>query len=327
MLQARKTDVATAALRLARPAPADAPAASPPHAPAAKPGHPASTGRSAAGPRGARAHTALVYAALAAAVGFGWVTRDRDFISADSDLGYWLGVTGGSLMLLLLLYPLRKHFARLRWMGPTRYWFKMHMTLGLLGPLLILYHCDFRLGSTNSNVALICMLTVACSGLVGRYIYAKIHHGLYGSKATLQELRAELAESHNERTPSLFPELFSRLQQITDAALISPRNGWAGAARALTWNVRNQYLQHVLMSGVRRELQARVAESPALEQHRRHIERDARAFVRQHLATVRKVAEFSFYERLFALWHVFHLPMFLLMVVTALVHVLYVHMY
>jgi hypothetical protein len=42
---------------------------------------------------------------------------------------------------------------------------------------------------------------------------------------------------------------------------------------------------------------------------------------------MRKVAEFSFYERLFALWHVFHLPMFLLMVVAAIVHVLYVHMY
>ena len=40
-----------------------------------------------------------------------------------------------------------------------------------------------------------------------------------------------------------------------------------------------------------------------------------------------RVAQFSFYERLFALWHVFHLPIFFMMVISALVHVLAVHMY
>jgi len=271
--------------------------------------------------------TARAYIGVAMALGFGWATRGRGLFNADGDVSYWLGVAGGSLMLLLLLYPLRKHFARMRWMGPTRYWFRLHMTLGVLGPLLILYHCNFHLGSTNSNVALFCMLTVAGSGLVGRYIYAKIHHGLYGSKATLQDLHEQLADSHNAQTPSLFPELFSRLHEITKAALKPPASRWASAGRALTWNLRNHYLQYSLLRGVRRELDRRIAASPALAQHRHHIERDAHEFIREHLAIVRKVSELGFYERLFALWHVFHLPMFLLMVVAALVHVLYVHMY
>ena len=163
------------------------------------------------------------------------------------------------------------------------------------------------------------MLTVAGSGLIGRYLYAKIHHGLYGSKATLKELHEELADSHNDQTPALFPELFSRLQQITTAALAPAGSGWADAGRALAWNLRKQYLQYSLMRCVRRELQKRIAASPGLAQHRRHIERDAREFVRQHLAIVRKVAELGFYERLFGLWHVFHLPMFLLMPVLMVV--------
>ena len=33
------------------------------------------------------------------------------------------------------------------------------------------------------------------------------------------------------------------------------------------------------------------------------------------------------YERLFGLWHVFHLPFFYMLVVTAIVHVVAVHMY
>jgi len=327
VLQVRKNEIATPAQRASRIARADVPSPAAASAPLTSRARTVRTRRAHSTTRPAGRRTVLACLGIAAALGFGWATRDRNLFTADGDVSYWLGAAGGSLMLLLLLYPLRKHFARMRWMGPTRYWFKLHMTLGLLGPLLILYHCNFHLGSTNSNVALFCMLTVAGSGLVGRYIYAKIHHGLYGSKTTLQELHEELADSHNGQTPSLFPELFSRLQEITNAALKPPGSRWASAGRALTWNLRKQYLQYSLTRTVRRELDKRITASPGLAQHRRHIERDARQFVREHLAIVRKVAELGFYERLFALWHVFHLPMFLLMVVAALVHVLYVHMY
>ncbi len=35
------------------------------------------------------------------------------------------------------------------------------------------------------------MLTVAASGIVGRYLYSKIHLGLYGHKAAVQEILAD----------------------------------------------------------------------------------------------------------------------------------------
>jgi hypothetical protein len=42
---------------------------------------------------------------------------------------------------------------------------------------------------------------------------------------------------------------------------------------------------------------------------------------------VRRVAALQSYERLFSIWHVFHLPFFYMLVVAALIHVLAVHMY
>ena len=66
-------------------------------------------------------------------------------------------------------------------------WFRLHMVLGIIGPALIVMHCNFRLGSLNSNVALFAMLTVVASGIIGRYIYARIHRGLYGRKADVRE--------------------------------------------------------------------------------------------------------------------------------------------
>ena len=43
----------------------------------------------------------------------------------------------------------------------------------MLGPVLILWHTNFKLGSINSSVALIAMLVVAASGLVGRFLHGR----------------------------------------------------------------------------------------------------------------------------------------------------------
>ena len=50
-------------------------------------------------------------------------------------------------------------------------WFNAHIFLGLYGPVLILYHCGYSLGAFNSNIALWSMITVAISGVIGRFLY------------------------------------------------------------------------------------------------------------------------------------------------------------
>jgi len=53
----------------------------------------------------------------------GWSLRDENYLTAASGVGYWLGIVGGSMMLLLLLYPVRKHVSAIRNWGKVRYWF------------------------------------------------------------------------------------------------------------------------------------------------------------------------------------------------------------
>ena len=122
----------------------------------------------------------------------GWYLRGEEFLVAESGLGYNLGIVGGSMMLLLLLYPVRKKARFMRNLGHIKHWFRAHMILGVLGPVLVLYHCNFQIGSMNSTVVLFTTLLVAGSGLVGRYIYSKIHYGLYGRQLTLKELKEDL---------------------------------------------------------------------------------------------------------------------------------------
>ena len=98
-------------------------------------------------------------------------------------------------MALLLLYPAGKRSQLLRRLGMVKHWFRIHMIIGLVGPSLILFHSNFSVDAMNSKVALYSMLLVALSGMIGKHFYARIHRGLYGKRASIEELTGELKES------------------------------------------------------------------------------------------------------------------------------------
>ena len=49
--------------------------------------------------------------------------------------------------------------------------------------------------------------------------------------------------------------------------------------------------------------------------------------VKQYIQAHRQIAVFKVYERLFSWWHVLHLPLFIMMIITAIVHIFAVHLY
>jgi len=122
--------------------------------------------------------TLLWYLSVFVIIYAGWIMSEQRYLVAESGIGYWLGIIGGSMMLLLLVYPLRKKNPKWRFLGSIKFWFRFHMVLGVVGPVLVIFHSGYHLGSLNGSVAFISMLIVASSGLIGRYLYRRIHHGL-----------------------------------------------------------------------------------------------------------------------------------------------------
>ena len=282
---------------------------------------------SAADPKSWRAHLpALLFAITAAgAIAIGFVADTPRYLTAESGLGYALGIAGGSMMLALLLYSARKRLPGLRRIGTTTAWFKAHMIMGVLGPLLILYHSNFRLGATNSNVALFCMLAVAGSGLVGRYIYARIHYGLYGRQATLAELHADAQRLRTQVSKlQLVPHLIAHLETAERRVLATQTPLLVRPAvvmfRAWEWRRR-------LAHDLHQQLQQVTPASRALRDHGERFETVMNRYIRDRLEATRRVAEFENYERLFAWWHVLHLPLFMMMILSGVVHVIAVHIY
>ena len=275
----------------------------------------------------------------------GWILPTHRYITPQRGTGYWLGIVGGSMMLILLLYSGVKRVHWLKFLGPVLGWFRFHMVLGILGPLCILYHCNYGLGAANSNVAFFCMVTVAGSGLIGRYLYAHIHQGLYGRKLSLEELQAG-ADGLRALNASIsfLPELVGRLEALEKRLLaVGPNAPLLGflkpgvvAMMVLTarWQL-HRYIRRGLRQAIR--LDARLAQSAqqgakrwkpsVVAAERERLRRAAYAYVEKRLLATRRVAEFQGFERLFSLWHALHLPLMFIMIVAGIVHVIAVHIY
>lgn len=263
------------------------------------------------------------------AIGIGWLLRDRALINPEDGLGYWLGIIGGSMMLVLLLYPLRKRIRALRFLGRTTHWFRIHMILGVLGPVLVLFHSNFQLGSFNSRVALYCMLAVAGSGVIGRHIYARIHVGLYGDKTSLEELRMQLASSleQSEGLASILPKFSTQLQDLSAEVQGDTITGSLSTSSSLAWAVRKYFVWFSLRRTARTEIAVRATASESVAANVEKLQEASSTYIRRFVRLVGRVAQFTLYERLFSLWHVLHMPLFFMMVISALLHVLAVHMY
>ncbi|MCP4046009.1 MAG: pyridine nucleotide-disulfide oxidoreductase [Gammaproteobacteria bacterium] len=259
----------------------------------------------------------------------GWDGRQERNIAAESGLGYYLGIVGASMMAALLLYPLRKRIPSLRVLGPTRIWFRVHMLLGIIGPVLILFHSNFTVGSLNSRVALFCTLLVAVSGLVGRYLYAQIHRGLYGEKTNLRSLVDEM-HSSLEQISTSDPVLEQFLKQLTafdESVLQPPENFFRSTLRPIVFAFRTRWAYLRMSWAIRQTAKPASVGSEQFFTHQKKLVTVARQNLRLHLKQVRKVAHLRFFDRLFSLWHILHLPFFVLLVISAAVHIFAVHMY
>jgi hypothetical protein len=267
--------------------------------------------------------------AVAALVGAAWlVSRHADY-TPGSDLGYSLGLAGGIALLLVFLYPLRKRLRFMQAWGASKGWFALHMACGIAAPFLVLLHSRFQVGSVNAAVALASMLLVAASGIVGRFIYVRIHHGLYGTRMTLAQLQAEAGLNAGELQSKLSfaPDVARRLAAFEAAALARPRNVLQGAWRFVTLGWRARWVRRRCIREFARvyRMHARAFGWDAARQ-RRHLA-GGRAFIEEFIAGAQRVAQFSRYERLFSLWHVLHVPFVWTMLLSAIAHVVAVHAY
>jgi len=271
----------------------------------------------------------LLYLLLLALVGAAWQISQMRLFKPNDNAGYWIGVAGGSCMLALFVYPMRKYLRFMQGWGKVKVWFWVHLALGIGGPWLILVHAQFRIGSLNAGVALTSMCVVVLSGVIGRFIYVRINRGLDGERTSLHELRrrAGLVEDNARSRLHFCPPVEARLLAFEQHELHAQPE-WTTHLRQVTVLPIQQWLTYLqCVRELRQPLHELALEHGWDVGDLRRRRRRARRLVDQYLHAVVRVAQYSAYERVFALWHLAHLPFVYLLVISAMVHVVAVHAY
>jgi hypothetical protein len=274
------------------------------------------------------AQIATLATVAAIAVGF-YLKRSEIFVPGEG-VGYKLGIAGGMSMLVLLFYPMAK---RSSWMGFQKNsitWLRAHMVLGTLGPMLIFYHSNFSWGAVNSNVALLSMIIVAISGVIGRFIYTRVHKGMSYTKLDLGSLLAKssrlLADVGQDVGPSS-AGVAKAMADFAENAVPKSQNIVPNLIAALTMSYRKSAARYRIMM----ELRKAIRKAALTENWSRDVEKDklaaARLDVLEFLSCVSKASQLNFWERMFSLWHVLHVPFFFLLLVSGVIHVIAVHIY
>lgn len=258
----------------------------------------------------------FVLSLAAAALIYGWQQRNEGELTAETGTGYYLGIIGSVMMLMLLLYPLRKRVPALRTLGSVRVWFRVHMIFGIAGPTLIVLHSNYSFTSLNSTIAFLSMMVVAISGLVGRFLYARIHRGLYGRRASAREY---LGDAESFKTAfglelDVGGEVLHLLKDYEARRLAPATTLLAGLGGTLSSPFAQRRCRRQVLRAIGKKTGGR---------RPRTFDRN----LRRYLDAIARAEAFAFYERLFALWHILHLPLFILLLLAAPLHIIAVHLY
>ncbi len=275
--------------------------------------------------------TTLLYAFVCFVIYAGWCFEEYELVTAERGTGYYLGIVGTVLMLLLVVYPLRKRIHSLAFLGGNKLWFRLHIAFGIVGPVFILFHANFHLGSLNSQVAFFSMTIVALSGIVGRYIYLRFHHGLSGQLVSLAKLVEDFEQDKKElninQLLSDLPDAKKKLFGFAEEMLTPPGSLILSIKRIITAGWQARFIKWRM----KRIAMAYLGNSPdatALSSvERRRIYGELKKEINLFLKLAFRVTKYNFYERSFALWHVLHIPLVFLMVVVVVVHIVAVHLY
>jgi len=219
-------------------------------------------------------------------------------------VGHGLGIIGSAMVLLLLVYSLRKRVGFMQRWGNLRIWLRYHIFLGIAGPVLITLHTAFKVKGLVA-VSFWSMAAVALSGFFGRYLYQQIPRNVLGealSEPAIEDRREELlvtlTENHGLQTPGV--------DALEDLAIGRLRKTSA-LGSLLLLPLLNMFLARSLRRWVNGHLGSggRGAFKPA----------------REWVLLTRRLHLFRQINDLFHYWHVIHKPFAIIMILVMIVHV------
>jgi hypothetical protein len=236
---------------------------------------------------------------------------DHILLKPSGAIGHGLGIIGTLMMIVGVgVYMIRKRYKRFFNLGYLKYWLEFHIFLCSVGPVLVLYHTAFKFGGLVS-VSFWSMVLVVLSGVVGRFIYLQIPRTIEGRELSVQEL-IEIKEKLAIKVRSVLSEDTSTLTEFE-------RISSADRYKSFKLSTAIGYLHRDFfdIKKVMRLFNKRMKLLGTNKIERKELMKAAKS----ELTMARRIAFLRTSQKLFQLWHVFHLPFAIAMFVIMIIHV------
>jgi hypothetical protein len=228
-----------------------------------------------------------------------------------------LGIVGSIMMVLgALFYALRKRIKAFRTLGQMSAWLDVHITLCILGPLLVVYHTGFIVKSPNAAIAFYAMLVVVASGVIGRYIYRHFQFSLSGERTNLREMTEEI-DHLDQKISQAFLESQSILATIRSFFKLRENNKKPGLFRSIFLMIRMDQLEKILRRQIGRSARPKGKQSFSKTGTSDSFE----SLVIKRIRLEKNISALEATTRLFAYWHKLHVPFIWILAFTLIVHI------
>jgi hypothetical protein len=221
---------------------------------------------------------------------------------------------GSAMMLLMMLYSVRKWFPIFRSLGSLRHWLSAHMFLGVMGPTLITFHTTFKFGGLVAT-SYWCMIITMVFGILGRYIYIQIPRSIAG---------AELAASDIDRIINTIDDKLGKYtKEISISKLIDSADE----------KVNEESMLHALLIMVKTDMEnlIKIVRLNWTLKRRYRLTGKARKniilFVKRKAALIRKKNYLATSRNLLHYWHVMHIPLAIVMFVIMFGHIIVYYLF
>ena len=236
---------------------------------------------------------------------------DHQLIKPGGLRGHGLGVLGTLMMILLLTYSLRKKGIIFGNIGKIGNWLDFHIFLGIMGPLFIILHSAFKLNGIVA-ISFWSMISVALSGILGRYIYMQIPRNISGHEMNLRDLENTNSRMliEIESDYGLNREDISKFETMIVGSLDTNRSELYILASFLLADIFRLFRIKKIRKALRRSSRLSKKQIRILIGLMKK-----KAYIHRRLILWNKI------HQLFHYWHVFHKPFAFIMYFIMVVHV------
>lgn len=236
---------------------------------------------------------------------------NHNLLKPSGALGHGFGIIGTLMMIIgVSVYMIRKRYRKFFNLGYLKYWLEFHIFLCSVGPVLVLYHTAFKFGGIVS-VSFWSMVLVVLSGVVGRFIYLQIPRSIQGQELSINELNS-MKERLAIRIRSVLSEDSSTLAEFERVASADRYKSFK-LSLAVGFLIRD-YLN---IKRVLSLLKKRIKLLGLGKDERIELVKAAKS----EIVIARRIAMLRTSQKLFHMWHLFHLPFAIAMFVIMVIHV------